>query len=148
MPNQIFALLFIFLISLYITRKPEYEFGSIKRKFGFSWGLEYTKRLCSHEPCLFFVWCHGYSCVICSLVLLILTLLILIQDLDLFCHYGFTWAPRGCSPSSHDSCQGAPLLVRTSFPPASLSPLPLAHILLHETAQPFCALAYAFWHFV
>lgn len=100
-PKQIFALLLLMsLIFSCITRKPEYEFDSLKVKFGFYWGLEYTKRLYSHQPCPFSGLCHQYSCVICSLTLLILTLLIWLAgfDLDLLCHCGFMWAPQGCYP--------------------------------------------------
>lgn len=144
-PKQIFALLlFMSLTSSCITRKPEYEFDSLKAKFGFCWGLEYTKRLCSHQPCPFPVLCHGYSCALFPYLadsgLVDMTYrLWLGPALSLDSHGHHRAVTRACLLSW--VLPGCTLAAEDISPPASLSPLALAYILLHETAQPSCALA-------
>lgn len=100
MQNQIFALLlFIFLIFSCIIREPEYEFGSLKIKFVFllrSWihqeALQpWALSLLCAVPWVFLG--HLFPCLADS------DLADMVFELDLFCHCGFTWAPRGCSPS-------------------------------------------------
>lgn len=74
------------------------------------------------------------------------------HDSHLLCHCGFARPSRACCPNLSPligpglssllrSCRSGPLLMRTLVLPASLSPLALAYVSLHEAAQPCCSLA-------